>query len=196
MKNRGNHLGDKFRRALQQTYQLFGADKRKGGEIPYIAHLLSVCSLVLYDGGDEDEAVAALLHDVLEDKPEQVTREQIQAEYGERVLAIVDASTDTPEDYQGGVKPPWMQRKLEYLDRAARTDPKLLRVTVADKVDNAMSLLEDHAQMGVELWKRFNASKEDIQWYYKSSVDVYRKAGVDSRLLVRLVFLVSQLEKL
>ena len=196
MTETGKLLGERFGRALQQTHQLFGGDRRKGGDIPYIAHLLWVCSLVLYDGGDEEEAVAALLHDTLEDKPNLMTREDLLEAYGSRVLSIIDVSTDTPRDYLGGVKPPWQQRKLSFLESVEKCSPDLLRVAVADKVDNARSILGDYAQFGEQLWDRFNAGKKDIQWYYRASVDVFRRASFKSTLLDMLDELVGQIEKL
>lgn len=93
--------------AMQLTFELFGHDSRKSTSVPVMAHLLSVCGLVQNDGGDEDEAIAALLHDTLEDKPDKITRDEILERFGPRVLEIVEISTDTPVDYRGGPKPPW-----------------------------------------------------------------------------------------
>jgi (p)ppGpp synthase/HD superfamily hydrolase len=182
--------------ALELTFDLFGKDARKSSPVPAMAHLLSVCALVQLDGGDEDEAIAALLHDTLEDKPQFITREEIQKQFGARVLQIIEVSTDTPQDYQGGPKPPWRDRKQSYLDHARTTDPALLRVTVADKVDNLRAILTDHQRIGGELWQRFNAGQTDQVWYYQEAVKAYEQAGFQTPLLTELTRLVTELSAL
>jgi (p)ppGpp synthase/HD superfamily hydrolase len=147
--------------------------------------------MVQQDGGSEDEAIAALLHDALEDKPEETNRNEIGDLFGENVVAIIEVSSDTPPDYQGRVKPPWRERKEAYLEHTRLTDPNLLRVTIADKVDNARAILVDYQRLGEDFWKRFNAGKEDQLWYYESSVSAYKAAGYDGPLLEELRCLVS-----
>jgi len=182
--------------ALQLAFGLHGRDARKACQVPTMAHLLSVCALVQTDGGDEDEAIAALLHDALEDKADIITRDDIKRLFGDKVLAIVEVSTDTAPGYSGGVKESWRLRKERYLERLNRTDPALLRVTVADKVDNARAILADHRRIGDEVWARFNASREEILWYYSSAVKSYRQAGVTSPLLDDLQELVRQMQEI
>lgn len=182
--------------AMQLTFELFGHDSRKSTSVPVMVHLLSVCGLVQNDGGDEDEAIAALLHDTLEDKPDKITRDEILERFGPRVLEIVEISTDTPVDYRGGPKPPWKGRKQFYLDRVRRTNPELLRVTVADKIDNIRSILANHKWVGDEVWKRFNASQTDIKWYYLEAVRAYEEAGYRGPLLNELRGLVELFQKL
>jgi (p)ppGpp synthase/HD superfamily hydrolase len=182
--------------ALQLAYNLHGHDARKSSNVPMISHMLSVCALVLQDGGSEDEGIAALLHDALEDKPEEIDRFEIEKRFGKKVLEIVEVSTDTPKDYKGGPKPPWRKRKEAYLEHACKTDPALLRVTVADKIDNARAILADFYQLGNNVWKKFNASQQDQIWYYKNCVEAYREAGFKGFLLDELVALVDQLSKL
>jgi (p)ppGpp synthase/HD superfamily hydrolase len=189
-------LTDKFNDAMQHAFRLHGADMRKGSEIPVMAHLLSVCSLVLYDGGSEDEAIAALLHDALEDKPGLITRSEIEQLYGQKVLKIIEVSTDTPPDYAGGPKPPWRQRKAAYVKHVSQVDPALLRVTVADKVDNARALLRDYQKIGADLWSRFNAGQENQNWYYRKAAQAYKKAGFEGQLLRELKQLVAKLLRL
>lgn len=178
----------------QPVVQLFGRDARKQSPVPVVAHLLGVCALVQHDGGDEDEAIAALLHDVLEDKPEELPAPAIEKRFGSRVLQIVRVSTDTPEDYVAGEKPPWKARKEAYLAHVRRADPSLLRVTVADKVDNLRALLADHARVGESLWSRFNAPKTDQLWYYRAAAQAYREVGFTGPLLTELDRLVKLLE--
>ena len=190
-------LSPRMYEALELAFKLHGHDARKSSQVPYLAHLLHVCALVLQDGGDEDEAVAALLHDALEDKPEKINEKKIRWRFGEKVLQIVKICTDTPENYKGGPKPPWRERKVAYLDHVSRIpDPALLRVTIADKIDNARAILTDHRRFGDELWKRFNASKEEVQWYYDASVKAYRKAGVTGPLIKELKQLVGKIIRL
>ena len=149
-----NQVSTRLYKALEYSFKLHGRDARKSSEVPYMAHLLSVCAMVLQDGGDEDEAIAALLHDALEDKPGETSREEIAQLFGDKVMRIIEASIDTPPDYKGGVKPPWRKRKEAYLAHVRTVDPRLLRVTVADKVDNARAILADHQRVGEEVCAR------------------------------------------
>jgi len=182
--------------AVQLVFDLFGHDARKSSEVPVLSHLFAVCSMVQFDGGDEDEAVAALLHDTLEDKPEFITRDDIKQRFGERVLKIIEISTDTPPDYKGGVKPPWRDRKTSYLNHARRTPPELLRITIADKIDNARAILAEYQRVGDQIWSKFNAGKQDQIWYYNQSVQAYDEAGCSGPLLEELRRLVNMLNKL
>jgi GTP pyrophosphokinase len=189
-------LSMRFRQALERAATLHGADVRKGTRIPYVAHLLNVCGLVLTDGGDEDEAVAALLHDALEDHPEAVSAPALEATFGARVRVLVQGSTDTPPDYRGGQKPPWRERKLRYIDHIRNSAPDDLRVSLADKLDNARAILADYREIGEALWDRFNAPKAHQLWYYRSLVTAFRDAGVQSPMLGELDRTVSELELL
>jgi len=182
-------------KAFKLAFKLHGHDARKESNVPYIAHLLAVCALVQLDGGGEDEAIAALLHDTLEDKPEEINREEIIIRFGEKVLKIIEVSTDTPPDFAGGKKPPWKERKEAYLKHIRLTDPSLLRVTIADKIDNARAILADHQRLGDKVWERFNAGKEDQLWYYKSCVEAFNATGYSGPLLEELRRLVDQLIK-
>lgn len=196
MSNEDNKLTPLLYSALELTFKLHGHDTRKENNIPYMAHLLSVCALVQLDGGSEEEAIAAMLHDALEDKPEEISREQIRQQFGEKVLNIIEISGDTPRDYAGGPKPPWKERKEAYIAHIFKTDPSLLRVTVADKVDNARAILADHQQLVDEVWERFNAGKKEQLWYYESCVNAYDATGFKGPLLEELRKLVNQLLEL
>jgi (p)ppGpp synthase/HD superfamily hydrolase len=180
--------------ALQLVVQLHGRDARKQSEVPVLAHLLGVCALVQHHGGTEDEAIAALLHDTLEDKPHLVSPEDIRDRFGEPVLNYVLVATDTPRHYSGGEKPRWRDRKEAYLKHVRQTHPSQLRVTVADKVDNLRALLADYARIGESLWDRFNAPKADQLWYYRAAAEAYRAAGFSGPLLDELERLVGALE--
>lgn len=195
MNIRPSAVTPRFLDALAYAVQLHRDDVRKGTTIPYVAHLFSVCSLVQVDGGSEDEAIAALLHDALEDHPEEASREVVAQRFGHEVLAIVDACTDTPADYKGGVKPPWRDRKTAYLAHVKTADSKATRVALADKVDNARSILRDYRQIGDQLWSRFNTGKEDQLWFYRSLVSAFREAGAEGFLIEELEDTVTQLER-
>jgi len=193
MSDKSNNISNQLFEALNFTFQLHGRDARKGGNIPYMAHLLSVCALVQQDGGDEEEAIAALLHDALEDKPHDVNREELKQRFGEKVLLMIELATDTPPDYAGGVKPPWRKRKEQYLEHVRSSRPELLRVTLADKVDNARAIYGDFQRLGNDLWERFNAGRDDQFWYYSNAVEAFKAAGVSGPLLRELQDLVKKI---
>jgi (p)ppGpp synthase/HD superfamily hydrolase len=186
----------RFQEALHYAVQLHAGDVRKGTSTPYIAHLLSVCALVLEDGGDEEEAIAALLHDALEDHPMDTSREEIRQRFGARVLALVEACTDTPTDYRGGKKPSWRTRKETYLQHLATARPDELRIALADKLHNARATLADYRRIGDDLWKRFTVGKTEQLWYYRMLVDAFMKAGATGRMIQELERIVRELEKM
>lgn len=188
-------VSPRLKSALDRAIALHGNDTRKQSPVPLVAHLLGVCALVQHDGGDEDEAIAALLHDALEDKPEHITITEIEQCFGTKVAAIVTVATDTPPDFRGGRKPPWRQRKEQYLATIRKTDPSLLRVTVADKVDNLRAILADYQRIGERFWERFSAPKRDQLWYYRAALDAYHTSGFSGRLLSELERLVLKLEE-
>jgi GTP pyrophosphokinase len=146
-----------------------GGQKRKGSEVPYVAHLLGVASLVLEAGGDEDMAIAGLLHDTIEDT--DTTAGDIAATFGQRVAAIVEGCTDTDET----PKPPWRARKERYLVHlgATGTSPEVLTVSRADKLHNARCMLVDYRALGEDFWSRFNADVDEHLWYLSSLVDIF-----------------------
>jgi (p)ppGpp synthase/HD superfamily hydrolase len=195
MPGQSSQITPRLYEALQLTFQLHGRDVRKASTVPYMAHLLSVCALVQQDGGDEDEAIAALLHDALEDKPDQISRAEIRARFGQHVLDIIECSVDTPSDYAGGPKPPWRERKEAYLAHVRGADPRLLRVSIADKIDNVRAMLADHHRVGDQLWKRFKAGRADQLWYYEGAVQAYEAAGYRGTLLDELRQLVAKLRQ-
>jgi (p)ppGpp synthase/HD superfamily hydrolase len=188
-----NLLSPRLQQALDYAIQLHGRNARKHSQVPILAHLLSVCALVQHDGGDEDEAIAALLHDSLEDKPGETSPAVLSKRFGPRVLELIQLATDTPPDYAGGPKPPWRDRKERYLEHVRQASPANLRVTVADKVDNLRAMLADYRRVGDSLWDRFNAGKPDQLWYYQSVLAAYKEAGFSGPLLDELDRLVGQL---
>jgi len=186
----------RFERALLYATRLHAADVKKGTGAPYIAHLLGVCALVLNDGGDEDEAIAALLHDAIEDHPSPTRREEIRSAFGERVLHLVEIATDTPDGYVGGEKPPWGPRKEAHVRHLAAADPGDCRVPLADKLDNARAILHAYQVEGEAVWSRFKAGRQDQLRYRRGLVDAFRRAGVVSPMLNELDRIVTDMERL
>ncbi|MDF5738345.1 MULTISPECIES: HD domain-containing protein [unclassified Nostoc] len=168
-------LTEKFELALVYATRLHASQTRKNSGVPYVAHLLSVAALVLEARGTEEEAIASLLHDSIEDQGGKSTREEIRQRFGETVLAIVDGCTewDTPP------KPPWLKRKQQYLENLRYALPSVRLVSLADKLHNARSLLADWQQHGNVIWADFSAGKEKTLWFYQSLVQVYQETGSD-----------------
>ena len=189
-------LTERFGQALLYAFQLHNQQRRKGNLTPYIAHLLGVCSLVLEDGGDEDEAIAALLHDAAEDQGGKATLEQMRSRFGERVASIVDGCTDTYET----PKPPWRQRKDDYLTHLRTASPSILRVSLADKLHNARTILVDLRDQGGQVWQRFNGGKAGSLCYYRSLAQIFQELHssgiVCSPMVTMLDEVVTQIEKL
>ncbi len=176
-------LSPRLADAVALAARLHATDARKSTQIPTLAHLFGVCQLVQQHGGNEDEAVAALLHDTLEDHGDEITASAIEAQFGERVRRIVELSSDTPAGFAGGEKPPWQERKESYLAHARSATSRDLLVTVADKVDNMRSMVADLERIGDEVWKRFNAPRDKQLWYYESALEAYSAAGFSGQLL-------------
>jgi (p)ppGpp synthase/HD superfamily hydrolase len=157
-------LGPRLKEAFSLALDLHSGQTRKTNGTPYLQHLLGVCALVLQDGGDEDEAIAALLHDGPEDQGGEETLALIREQFGENVARIVSACSDTFED----PKPPWRQRKEVHMAKWAMAPKGAKRVLTADKLHNAMSLLGDLRARGPEIWPLFNGGEEGTLWYYRA----------------------------
>ncbi len=198
MDQTGSIATARFLHALTYALLLHGSDTRKGTSIPYAAHLLGVCALVIADGGSEDEAVGALLHDALEDHPIETSREEIRARFGEAVLHIVDACTDTPVNYAGGCKADWRERKQRCLDHISQASPQALRVALADKLDNIRSILADCPRgdpvAADSFWRRFNAPREHQLWFYHQLTIKFHTAGITGFLMTEFQRAVNDLE--
>jgi (p)ppGpp synthase/HD superfamily hydrolase len=159
--------GPRFESALAFACSQHHGQMRKGSGAPYITHPIAVASIVGQYGGDEDLAIAALLHDVMEDCG--VTRAQIAGRYGERVARIVDACTDTIEQ----PKPPWRARKEAHIAKVRGQDGDVKLVVAADKMHNALTIIRDRrrASVGAAVWERFTADREAVLWYYRAMAD-------------------------
>ena len=193
MTHQSEGLTSRFTEAVIYCLELHGSQTRKFRPVPYIAHLFSVSALVLEDGGDEDEAIAALLHDALEDQPKKTSPEEIRRRFGERVLSIVQACTDTSPEYRGGAKPDWEGRKKAYLAHLRNNSN---RVALADKLDNGRGILNAYRSDGDLIWGSFNAGKEKQLWYWRSLVEAFRAGGSSGWMLDELERVVTELETL
>ncbi len=171
-------LGKRFRDALVWAAELHEDQLRKGGDIPYVAHLLGVAAIVLEHGGGEDEAIAALLHDALEDQLHKMTPGEIKQRFGEKVEAIVEACTDgDPEEQRDRDPTKWRRRKEKYIADIPAKPAGAILVSMADKLHNARSILEDYRVMGDALWPRFTTGKEGTLWYYRALLEAYAARG-------------------
>ena len=184
-------LSTRFEDALTYATRLHAGQTRKGTTIPYISHLLAVTSIVLEQGGNEDEAIAALLHDAIEDQGGASIREEIRRLFGETVVEIVNGCTDA----EVVPKPPWRMRKETYIAHLRVAPASVLLVTAADKLHNARAILADYRSMGETLWERFHGGKTGTLWYYRSLVDVLRTTG-PMPLIEELERVVSEIEAL
>jgi (p)ppGpp synthase/HD superfamily hydrolase len=181
--------GPRFDRAFALARDLHAKQVRKGTTIPYVAHLMGVASLVLEDGGDEDEAIAALLHDAVEDQGGRETLDRIRGLFGSRVADIVEACSDTDQV----PKPPWRERKEAYIEHLRDPDlpPGTLRVSLADKLHNARSILFDLGA-GRDVYSRFNAPQQEQQWYHDALATAFVER-TDSPMAIELRRVVDEL---
>ena len=164
-------LSGRFERALSKAVEYHGKQARKGSGTPYVGHLLTVAGYVLEDGGSEDEAIAALLHDALEDQYRDDLPDELRADFGSDVLAIVEGCS---QDKHPGETLAWHERKQRYIDHLAKAPASVVRVSLADKLANVRSMLRDHHQVGDDLWSRFNApDREAIVGYYRELEECY-----------------------
>jgi GTP pyrophosphokinase len=162
-------LGPRFHRAFIFAAKKHAGQTRKASAIPYIAHLMGVASLVLEAGGDEDLAIAALLHDVVEDCGGMPMLKQVQSRFGKRVARIVDGCTDAYVE----PKPPWKERKDQYIARLKNEDSDTRLVSAADKLNNVRSILSDYRVIGESVWSRFSGGREGTLWYYRTLRDEF-----------------------
>lgn len=163
--------GEKFEDALLYAARLHAGQKRKGTDTPYVTHLLAVVAIVGESGGTEDEVVAALLHDAIEDTA--ATREDLARRFGEEVAETVESCSDADKV----PKPPWRKRKERYIEHLRYAAPSARLVSAADKLHNARAILADLRLLGEDLWDRFTGGKSGTLWYYRSVTEVLRETG-------------------
>jgi (p)ppGpp synthase/HD superfamily hydrolase len=186
-------LSDRYYEALEYAARLHAQQVRKGSDVPYLSHLLAVSSLVLEHGGDEDEAIAALLHDAVEDQGGARTAEEIRRRFGARVAEIVSGCSDTESDIRP--KPAWRPRKEAHLDRLRTAPPSVLLVVAADKLHNARSIALEYRRSGEALWGRFSGGRDGTLWYYRSALAILSQPA-PSDLVHELARVVAEIEQL
>ena len=184
-------LTDRFTQALCLACELHRTQSRKGTQIPYVAHLLAVASIALEHGASEDEAIAAVLHDAVEDQGGAATARRIEQELGPTVAEIVQACSDTDVV----PKPPWRERKERYIAHVREASPSTRLVSASDKLHNARSILADYRELGDALWDRFTGGREGTLWYYRALVDAFAHHG-RTKLVDELDRVVAELEAL
>lgn len=189
-------VGKRFREALVWAAELHEEQRRKGGNVPYVAHLLGVAAIVLEHGGDEDQAIGALLHDALEDQAHRMSPNEIRARFGEQVERIVEACTDgDPQEQRDRDHARWIARKEKYIAEVATKPVEALLVSMADKLHNARAILEDYREIGEALWPRFTTGRDGTLWYYRSLLAAFKpRAG--NRLWHELDRTVAEIERL
>lgn len=188
---RNSTLGPRFLRAFAFAAKKHSGQTRKASTIPYIAHLMGVASLVLEAGGDEDLAIAALLHDVVEDCGGAPMLREVRRRFGSRVAKIVDGCTDADTV----PKPPWLERKQKYIARLKKEDAETHLVSAADKLNNVRSILSDYRALGESVWSRFHGGREGTLWYYRTLRDEFLPHSLN-RITRDLELAVRELESL
>jgi (p)ppGpp synthase/HD superfamily hydrolase len=184
-------LSSRFSEALVFTQRLHAEQTRKSvPPIPYISHLMGVTSLVLENGGDEDEAIAALLHDAVEDQGGRATADVIRRCFGNKVADIVLGCSDADTI----PKPPWRARKESYIAHLADASPSTRLVSAADKLHNARAILSDYRCHHEKVWERFNGGRDGTLWYYRTLVTAFKSHGT-SPLVEELDRVVTEIER-
>ncbi len=191
LNNAGLKLTRCFEQALLFATRKHAGQSRKGTSVPYVAHLLSVAGLVLEAGGDEDLAIAALLHDAVEDCGGAPMLKEIRRRFGKRVAHVVDGCTDSDTF----PKPPWRERKENYLKHLRTADADTRLVSAADKLHNARTILTDYRESGESIWERFQGRREGTLWYYRALLNEFQRKK-SNRLINELERVVTDLEKL
>lgn len=182
-------LGARLQRAFRYAAEKHAGQTRKQTAVPYLAHLMAVAALVLEAGGDEELAIAALLHDVVEDCGGMPRLREVRKLFGARVAEIVEGCTDS----FGEPKPEWMERKKDYLREVKHADAETRLVSASDKLHNVRTILADYRQHGEAIWARFSGRKDGTLWYYRALNDEYRRRN-PNRSTRELEIAVAELE--
>ncbi len=184
-------LSPKFEQALVYATRIHGGQMRKKTRIPYIGHLLGVTAIALEYGANETEAIAALLHDAVEDCGGAERQWEIEKKFGKEVGEIVAGCTDTDQT----TKPPWRARKENYIAHLKTASASTRLVSASDKLHNAQAIVHNLREDGDEVWDRFTAGKEGALWYYRALVTAFREHG-PSALIEELDRVVTEMERL
>lgn len=176
-------LTERISEALALAVEAHDGQKRKGTSIPYIAHPMGVASIALDHGADEDQAMAALLHDAVEDGGSQYAK-RIREQFGDRVADIVEGCTDGVPD-ANGEKEAWLPRKERYIAHLKSATDDVLLVSGSDKLHNARAIVEDLLRIGPAVFDRFTATQEQTIWYYEALANVFssRETPIASSLI-------------
>ena len=184
-------LGPRLQRAFRYAAEKHEGQTRKQTAVPYLSHLMAVASLVLEAGGDEKMAIAALLHDVVEDCGGMPRLREIRKLFGRRVAHIVEGCTDSFGEPKAG----WVERKKDYLREVTHADAETRLVSASDKLHNIRTILADYRTDGEAIWARFSGKKEGTLWYYRALSDEYQRCGAN-RTTRELELAVAELETL
>src|SRR5271170_3023557 len=185
------YLGTRLQRAFRYAAEKHAGQTRKQTAVPYLSHLMAVASLVLEAGGDEDMAIAALLHDVVEDCGGLPRLREIRKQFGSRVAKIVEGCTDS----FGEPKREWIERKKDYLREVKQADTETRLVSASDKLHNVRTILADYRKDGEAIWARFSGKKEGTLWYYRALSDEYRRRN-PNRITRELEIAFAELERM
>jgi (p)ppGpp synthase/HD superfamily hydrolase len=184
-------LSRHFEKALTYATRIHGGQLRKKTRIPYIAHIIGVAAIAMEYGANETEAIAALLHDAVEDCGGAKRLRDIERKFGKKVARIVDGCTDTDRT----PKPPWLERKKAYIAHVRHAPMPTKLVSASDKLHNVRAILMDYRKEGETLWSRFNAGKHGALWYYRALVNAFTGKRIEplveelNRTLTQLEFL-------
>ena len=168
-------LTEKIAQALALAVEAHNGQKRKGTNVPYLAHPMGVASIALDHGADEEQAMAALLHDAVEDGGSHYAK-RIREQFGGRVADIVEGCTDGVPD-SSGKKEAWKPRKERYISHLQKATEDVLLVSGTDKLHNARAIVEDLLRIGPAVFDRFTATQEQTIWYYETLSGVFTNRG-------------------
>ena len=199
MQNQQLHLTDRFTKAVEYA-RILHIERRKGTEIPSMAHLLGVASLVMGEAGQvpfsvtEDMIIAALLHDGVEDHGGEPRLRDIEANFGPGVARMVEGLSDTLEE-DPSRKGPWEERKAAYLRRLLSESAQIQLISAADKLYNARTILEEYRAIGDKVWERFKRGRNQQMWYFNELLTIFKSAGTN-RIVEELERVVGQIKNL
>ena len=182
---------DQFEEALIYATRLHADQHRKNTEVPYVTHLMAVAALVAEYGGDENQVIAALLHDAVEDQGGAPRLAEIRQRFGDNVARMVDDCTDTDQS----PKPPWRERKEAYIAHLRDVDERSLLVSAADKVHNGRSIIATWREIGDRVFERFNGGRPGALWYFRAVFAALRNRG-ETPIVAELGRMVDDLERL
>jgi (p)ppGpp synthase/HD superfamily hydrolase len=193
------HLGSKFTTAVDYARHVH-IERRKGTDIPAMAHLLGVASLVIGEAGrvefavTEDMVIAAILHDAVEDHGGEPRLGDIEHNFGADVARMVEGLSDSVAEDSNN-KGPWEERKKAYIARL-RNEPKNVQlISAADKLYNARSILDDYRKIGPEIWKRFKRGRKEQLWYFDTVLEIFKSSGENS-IVSELGRVVAELKRI